>query len=88
MLKKTKKQKIISETQTHKEDTGSTDVQVALLTEQIAQLTKHLKEHQKDNHSRRGLLKMVFKRKKLLTYLKGKDEKSYKAIVKKLGLRK
>lgn len=88
MLKKTKKRKIISETQTHKEDTGSTDVQVALLTEQIAQLTKHLKEHQKDNHSRRGLLKMVFKRKKLLTYLKSKDEKGYKAIVKKLGLRK
>lgn len=69
-------------------DTGSTEVQVALLTERINELTEHLKVHKKDNHSRRGLLKMVGKRRNLLNYLAKKDEERYKAIVEKLKLRK
>ncbi len=88
MLKKDKKQKIIKEHQVHKKDTGSSEVQIALLTGQIECLAKHLKKYSKDNHSRRGLLKMVSKRKKLLDYLKQENEKSYKSTIKKLGLRK
>ncbi|MFH1551452.1 MAG: 30S ribosomal protein S15, partial [bacterium] len=64
------------------------DVQIAIFTEQIEELTKHLKKHPKDNHSRRGLLKMVAKRRKLLDYLKNEDEKRYKKVIKKLGLKK
>lgn len=88
MLKTKVKQKIISSHKTHEKDTGSSEVQIALLTTQIKSLTDHLKKHQKDNHSRRGLLAMVAKRKKLLTYLAKTDPKSYASTIKKLGLRK
>ena len=69
-------------------DTGSPEVQVAILTERIVTLTEHFKDHKKDNHSRRGLLKMVSKRRRLLDYLKSRDEDRYKAIIKELGLRR
>lgn len=69
-------------------DTGSPEVQVALLTEKITQLTGHLKEHKKDDHSRRGLLKMVSKRRRLLRYLMGRDENRYKGLIEQLGLSK
>ncbi len=69
-------------------DTGSPEVQVAILTERINNLTEHFKEHKKDNHSRRGLLKMVARRRKLLDYVKGKDEARYKAIIERLGIRR
>ncbi len=72
----------------HDTDTGSVEVQAALLTKQITELTDHLKTHPKDNHSRRGLLKMVGKRKKLLDYLAKNNNKSYTALVRKLGLKK
>jgi small subunit ribosomal protein S15 len=88
MLKTTKKSKIISEYKQHDKDTGSAEVQIALFTEEIKQLTSHLKKHAKDNHSRRGLLKMVSKRRRLLDYLKNEDEKKYNKIIKKLGLKK
>lgn len=88
MLKKTKKTKLISDFRTHESDTGSAEVQAAILTEQIRQLTKHLKKHQKDNHSRYGLLKMVAKRKKLLDYLKKENEDRYKGLIKKLEIKK
>ena len=88
MLKKNKKSKIVGEFKTHEDDTGSPEVQAALLTEQIEQLIKHLKKHPKDNHSRRGLLKMVAKRKKLTDYLKNENEKRYAGLIKKLGLKK
>jgi len=88
MLKTTKKKKIINEFQTHEKDTGSTEVQAAILTEKIELLTKHLKKHTKDDSSRRGLLKMVSKRKKLMDYLSREDEKRYKNLLKKLGLKK
>ena len=81
-----RKQQIINEYRRDEKDTGSSEVQIALLTERINELTEHLKVHKKDNHSRRGLLKMVSKRRKLLKYLVNKDEKKYKEIVKKLGL--
>lgn len=88
MLAKTQKNTIIKATQKHKKDTGSTEVQIAVFTEKINQLTEHLKTHKKDNHSRRGLLMMVSKRRRLLDYLQKKDEKRYNAIVKKLKLRR
>jgi len=88
MLKSEKKSAIIKKTKTHNEDTGSPEVQIALFSERITELTDHLKSHPKDNHSRRGLIKMVAKRKKLLNYLGKEDEKRYASIVKKLGLRK
>ncbi|MAF20383.1 MAG: 30S ribosomal protein S15 [Parcubacteria group bacterium] len=88
MLKPTKKTKIIKDYKVHEKDTGSSDVQIAIFTKQIEELAKHLKKHPKDNHSRRGLLKMIVKRKKLLEFLKKEDEKRYKKIVKKLGLKK
>jgi len=88
MLKTSKKSKIIKEYKVHDKDTGSSDVQVAILTKQIKELTKHLKKHPKDNHSRLGLLKMIAKRRKLLDYLLNNDEKRYKRIIKKLGLKK
>jgi len=88
MLKKTKKKKIIEEYKTHEADTGSADVQVAILTEQIKTLTDHLKKHPKDNHSRRGLLGMVSKRKRLLEWLERNDEKRYKKLIKALDLKK
>lgn len=87
MLKKEEKEKAIKEGQIHKDDTGSADVQVVLLTEEIKGLLGHLKKHPKDNHSRRGLLKMVIKRKKLLKYLEKEDKKRYNAVMKKVGLK-
>jgi small subunit ribosomal protein S15 len=88
MLKKPKKSKIIQEFKIHDKDTGSAEVQVAILTEQIKKLTSHLKKHNKDNHSRYGLLKMVAKRKKFLDYLKKEDENRHKGLLKKLELKK
>ena len=87
MLKTEKKKKIIKEFAVHEKDTGSVDVQAAILTEQIESLTKHLKKHPKDNASRRGLLKMVSKRKKLVDYLAKEDEKRYKSLVKKIPIK-
>jgi len=81
-------QKIIKEYQTDKNDTGSVDVQVALLTARIKHLTEHFKAHKKDHHSRRGLLKLVSQRKKLLGYLKNKNLDSYASLISRLGLRK
>ena len=69
-------------------DTGSPEVQVAILSERIANLTEHFKDHKKDNHSRRGLLKMVSQRRRLLDYLKKKDQARYEALIQKLGLRR
>ncbi len=88
MLKQNKKSKIIQEHKAHGTDTGSSEVQIAIFTQQVKELAKHLKEHPKDNHSRRGLLKMVSKRRRLLDYLKKEDEKAYKKLIKKLGLKK
>jgi small subunit ribosomal protein S15 len=86
-LTKQKKEKVIGTTKIHEKDTGSPEVQVALFTEKIKSLTSHLKKNKKDNHSRRGLLKMVSKRKKLLSYLKTKDPKRYKKLTTSLGLK-
>ncbi|WP_375289613.1 30S ribosomal protein S15 [Qipengyuania sp.] len=83
-----KKQEIITDNAREKGDTGSPEVQVAILTERIRNLTEHFKEHHKDNHSRRGLLTMVNKRRTLLAYLKKKDVERYNALIAKLGLRK
>lgn len=88
MLTKRQKQNVVRDFAIHETDTGSVEVQIAMLTKQIVELADHLKKHAKDNHSRRGLLKMVSKRKKLLGYLADSDEKSYEKIVKKLGLKK
>jgi len=82
------KKEVIDRYQTSKEDTGSTNVQVALLTKKIDSLSDHFKTHKKDNHSRRGLLMMVNKRRKLLDYLKKKNLMSYKQLISDLGLRK
>ncbi len=87
-LTKTKKKEVIGAFQIHERDTGSPEVQVALLTEKISQLTDHLKTHKKDNHSRRGLLKMVSKRRRLLRYLMTKDEVRYRTLIDKVGLAK
>ena len=87
-MTKERKQEIISTYRRDEKDTGSSEVQIALLTERINELTAHLKVHTHDNHSRRGLLKMVGKRRNLLNYLAKKDENAYKELVKKLGLRK
>ncbi|MFM8546693.1 MAG: 30S ribosomal protein S15 [Betaproteobacteria bacterium] len=81
------KAKIVSDYQRDKTDTGSPEVQVALLTARINDLTEHFKAHVKDHHSRRGLLRMVSRRRKLLDYLKGKSPDSYKALIGRLGLR-
>lgn len=82
------KKKIIKDYATKEGDTGSPEVQVALLTNKINFLTEHLKKHKKDNHSRKGLLKMVAKRRRLLNFLERRDEKRYKSLVKKLNLSK
>ena len=87
MIEKDKKQSIIEEYKTHEADTGSTEVQVAVLTARIRELTAHMKEHKKDFHSRRGLLIMVGKRRKLLQYLKRKDFMRYQTLIQRLGLR-
>ena len=86
MLTTEEKLQIIKKYNIHETDTGSAEVQVALLTEEIQRLLEHLKENKKDNHSRRGLLKIVSKRRKLLKYIQKGDEKKYKEIVKKIGL--
>jgi len=86
-LNKQKKKKIIEKFAIKKGDTGSPEIQIALLTAQIKSLTKHLKEHKKDVHSRRGLLTMVSKRRRLLNYLTKKDDKRQKTVVKKLKLK-
>lgn len=82
------KSKVIADMQRSKDDTGSPEVQIGILTKRIKQLTDHLRIHKKDNHSRRGLLQMVGKRKKLLTYLKRRDSSTYTSVVKKLGIRR
>ena len=87
-MTKERKLEIINNFKRDDKDTGSSEVQIALLTERINELTEHLKVHKKDNHSRRGLLKMVGKRRNLLNYLAKKDEAKYKSLVEKLGLRK
>ncbi|SEP58636.1 30S ribosomal protein S15 [Piscibacillus halophilus] len=83
-----RKQELISEFKTHDNDTGSPEVQVAILTEQINTLNDHLREHKKDHHSRRGLMKMVGRRRHLLNYLRNKDVQRYRDLVNKLGLRR
>lgn len=83
-----RKQEVISEYATGPSDTGSPEVQVAVLTERIVNLTEHFKIHKKDHHSRRGLLKMVSRRRRLLDYLKGKNQEGYVALIKRLGLRR
>ena len=83
-----KKQELINLYKREENDTGSSEVQIALLTERISELTEHLKAHKNDNHSRRGLLKMIGKRRNLLNYLAEKDINRYREIVKKLNLRK
>ena len=88
MLKKETKAKLIKEHGINEKDTGSSDVQIALLSEEIEALVSHLKDHPKDIHSKRGLIGMVVKRKKLLIYLQKEDEKRYKDIIKKIGLKK
>jgi small subunit ribosomal protein S15 len=88
MLTKRKKDKVIKEHQTHETDTGSPEVQVAVITRRIEELTTHLKRNPKDKHSRRGLLKMVSDRRKHLSYLESKDKRRYNALIKKLDLKK
>jgi small subunit ribosomal protein S15 len=88
MLTKRKKENATKELKRHDTDTGSPEVQVALLTKQIDELSKHLKKHKKDFHSRRGLLQMVADRRKHLKYLERSDEKSYKSVIKKLDLKR
>ena len=88
MLLKEQKQSIIADNQVHANDTGSPEVQIAILTTRITELTEHLKKNPQDNHSRRGLFKMVGKRRNLLGYLQKKDINRYRAIIAKLGIRK
>ena len=88
MLTKQEKQAIMKEYATKEGDTGSPEVQIAVLTADIAALNEHLREHKKDHHSRRGLLKMVSRRRKLLDYLKRKDADAYRSLIERLGLRK
>ena len=83
-----RKQELIKEYATQEGDTGSPEVQVAILTSRIVTLTEHFKDHKKDNHSRRGLIKMVNQRRKLLDYLKSKDQTRYTTLIGRLGLRK
>ncbi|MDP4083080.1 MAG: 30S ribosomal protein S15 [Bacillota bacterium] len=83
-----RKNQIINEYKTHEGDTGSAEVQIAVLTESINNLNEHLRTHKKDHHSRRGLLKMVGKRRNLLTYLRNKDVQRYRELITKLGLRR
>lgn len=87
-LTQERKNEIINQFKLHDTDTGSPEVQIAILTEKINYLNEHLREHPKDHHSRRGLLKMVGKRRNLLTYLKNKDINRYRVLIEKLGLRR
>lgn len=88
MIPVKEKAKLIEKVKTHSSDTGSTEVQVAVLSEEIKRLADHLKDHPKDNHSRRGLLGMVAKRKKLADYLLSSDPKRYALVAKKIGLKR
>lgn len=88
MLVTAKKQEIINTFKLHDGDTGSPEVQIAILTERITYLTEHFKVHKKDHHSRRGLLKIVGQRRRLLDYLKKKDVERYRVIIEKLGIRR
>lgn len=88
MLSTKEKTKLVAKFKTHEKDTGSSAVQIALLSEEIRRLAAHLKKHPKDNHSRRGLLGMVAERKKLMDYLRDKNPASYAAVVKKIGLKR
>ena len=88
MLVTEKKQEIINEFKKHESDTGSPEVQIAILTERITYLTEHFKTHKKDHHSRRGLLKLVGQRRRLLDYLKGKELARYKTVIERLGIRR
>lgn len=88
VLDKKQKEKIIKDNSINEKDTGSADVQIGLLSKEIDVLVLHLKKNPKDNHSKRGLVRMVVKRKKLLAYLKKEDEKRYTVIIKKIGLKK
>ncbi|MXY18323.1 MAG: 30S ribosomal protein S15 [Acidobacteria bacterium] len=88
VLPKDRKTELIGSYRTHDADTGSPEVQVAILSERISSLTEHFKIHAKDHHSRRGLLKLVGQRRRLLNYLKGKDSDRYTDLIKRLGLRK
>ncbi|MEK7612737.1 MAG: 30S ribosomal protein S15 [Patescibacteria group bacterium] len=88
MLTKLKKARIVKDAGVHEKDSGSPEVQIALLTKSIDELASHLKKHLKDKHSRRGLLQMVADRRTHLKYLEGKDKRRYNAVVKKLGLKK
>jgi len=83
-----KKQEIINEFKKHDSDTGSPEVQIAILTERITYLTEHFKIHKKDHHSRRGLLKLVGQRRRLLDYLKGREVDRYKKVIERLGIRR
>ena len=87
-ITKETKSNVISEYANSENDTGSPEVQIAVLTNRITTLTEHFKTHKKDNHSRRGLLKMVSRRRKLLDYIKNKDEKRYKSLIERLGIRR
>ena len=88
MIRKEVKQSVIEANRTHENDTGSPEVQIAILTARINELTEHLKVHKKDNHSRRGLLKMVGQRRNMLNYLAKKDIERYRSIIARLGIRK
>ena len=88
MIRKDQKTEVIEANRTHETDTGSPEVQIAIITARIQQLTEHLRVHIHDNHSRRGLYKMIGKRRKLLDYLAKKDIERYRAIIAKLGIRK
>lgn len=87
-IDKEKKQNIISEYKQHEKDTGSPEVQIAILSNRIGYLTEHFKSHAKDHHSRRGLLKMVSQRRKLLDYVKSKNKERYDNVIGRLGIRK
>ena len=88
MITPERKKELIAEYATGKDDSGSPEVQIAILSERISNLTEHFKTHTKDNHSRRGMIKMVSQRRGLLDYIKAKDSKRYEAIISKLGLRR
>ncbi|MBP1532966.1 MAG: 30S ribosomal protein S15 [Ruminococcus sp.] len=88
MLRKDEKTAVIEANRNHETDTGSPEVQIAILTRRISDLTEHLKVHKKDNHSRRGMYKMIGRRRNLLNYLKKNDIERYRAVIEKLGIRK
>ncbi len=88
MLATERKQEIINQFKTHEGDTGSPEVQIALLSERITYLTEHFRTHKKDHHSRRGLLKIVGQRRRLLDYLKNKDVERYRSVIRELGIRR